>query len=82
MNFLNLGNNTGWLIDSETEVDSQQEKEDAVLYLTERALETLEKVVSIYVKFGDKGALEIFQARVDERMKSADLRKYFNKENE
>ena len=79
---VSIGNEVGWMLPDDNDLDPQQEKIDKVLYLCERLLETLKEVVSIYKNFGDEEAFEIFQTRVDEIMKTGDLRKYFNKENE
>jgi len=81
MSFLNLGNNTGWLISDDTDQDPQQEKIDRLLYITERVLETLREVVSIYAKFGDAEAFSTFQSRVDEVMKKASHESFFNDAN-
>ena len=81
MSYLNVGNGTGWMIDDNTDQDPQQEKIDRVLYITERVLETLKEVVSIYAKFGDAEAFSTFQSRVDEVMKKANYESYFNDDN-
>ena len=80
MAFLNVGDH-GWMIDSKTEVDSQQEKEDAVFYATERVLKRLKEIVSIYAKFGNEAMYKSFQDAVFETMKKANYESFFNDDN-
>ncbi len=80
MAFLNVGDH-GWMLDEKTDQDPQEKKIDKVLYITERVLENLEKIVSIYAKFGDAEAFEIFQIRVEEVMKKASLESFFYDDN-
>jgi len=78
MEIHNLGNGAGWLIDENTDQDPQQEKVDKVLYITERVLETLKEVTKIYAKSATPEAFSVFQSRVDEIMKQASHKSFFN----
>ena len=71
----------GWQIDDGNEISEQEQKIEKVLYLSERLLETLREVVSIYSKFGDREAFSTFESRVSEIMKTASYESFFNYKN-
>lgn len=77
MNFLNVGDH-GWVINEKSDIDEQQEKIDLIIHLTERSLQTLEKICSIYAKFAEPEAFSVFQGRVDEIMKKASHESFFS----
>ncbi len=77
MSFLNVGDH-GWVIDENPNIDEQQEKVDLIIHMTERSLETLEKICSIYGKFAEPEAFSVFQGRVEEIMKKASHENFFN----
>ena len=81
MAFWNMGD-YGWLINNDENVeDTQQEKEDAIAYATERLFSALKEVSRIYSEYGNIAMFKNFQDAVFETMQKADHENYFNDEN-
>jgi len=80
MTFLNIGNNTGWMIE-DGETDPQQEKEDAIAYATERLLDTLKEVTKIYAEYGNLAMFKTFTDAVDEALRVGSFENFFNDAN-
>jgi hypothetical protein len=78
MEYLDMGNGTGWAINEKL---TQEEKVQIVLRATDHTLKTFESLVEIYAKYGTLETFSEFKNRVDEIMKKGSYESFFNDDN-